>query len=194
MVPFIAQRIPGTKSILIAKKKDYEQNLGDFGFQFERHVTVGLMDTVDFSTVEHMHTMKIGKRTVLFCAEVDAKDDDGSPVEVKASNPRYWGTKVMFQMISSGSSKLCHGEKSRGALTRVTLKSLSRVSKDALEYANVSLLQKNILQGMEAILSQLRDDEPYRVNFSGGLLKLLPASARVFTLFPPDDIVARLIG
>lgn len=152
------------------------------------------MDTVDFSTVEHMHTMKIGKRTVLFCAEVDAKDDDGSPVEVIASNPHYWGTKVMFQMISSGSSKLCHGEKSRGALTRVTLKSISRVSKDALEYANVSLLRKNILQGMEAILSQLRDDEPYRVNFSGGLLKLLPASARVFTLFPPDDIVAHLIG
>lgn len=120
MVPFIAQRIPGTKSILIAKKKDYEQNLGDFGFQFERHVTVGLMDTVDFSTVEHMHTMKIGKRTVLFRAEVDAKDDDGSPVEVKASNPHYWGTKVMFQMISSGSSRLCHGEKSRGALTRAT--------------------------------------------------------------------------
>ena len=78
------------------------------------------MDTVDYLDGD-MHTMKIGKRwTVLFCAEVDAKDDDGSPVEVKASNPHYWGTKVMFQMISSGSSRLCHGEKSRGALTRVT--------------------------------------------------------------------------
>ncbi len=193
--PFIAQRIPGTKCILVAKKKDYEQNLGDFGFQFERHVTgVGLMDTTDFSTVESMHTMKIGKRTVLFCAEVNAKDDDGSSVEVKASNSHYWGAKVMFQMISSGSSKLCHGEKSRGAVTRVTLKSLLRVSKDALEYANVSTLQKNILQGMEAILSQLHDDNPHRVNFSGGSLKLLPASAKVFTLFPPDDIVARLIS
>ncbi len=152
------------------------------------------MDTTDFSTVEPMHTMKIGKRTVLFRAEVNAKDDDGSPVEVKASNPHYWGAKVMFQMISSGSSKLCHGEKWRGALTRVTLKSLLRVSKDALEYANVSTLQKNILQGMEAILSQLHDDNPHRVNFSGGSLKLLPASAKVFTLFPPDDIVARLIS
>jgi hypothetical protein len=192
--PVIAQRIPGTKCILIAKRKDYEKNLGDLGYQFERHVTgVGLMDTTDFSTVEHVHKMKVGERTVLFCAEVDAKDDKGSPVEVTAKNPHYWGTKEMFQMISNGSSKLCHGEKSRGVLTRVTLKSLSTVSKNALKDADVSSLQKNILQGMDAISSQLQDGEPHRVTFSGGSLKLLPVSARVFALFPPDDIVARLI-
>ncbi len=137
------------------------------------------MDTLYFSTVEHMHTMNIGKRTVLFHAAVDAKDNDSTPVEVNTSNPHFWGTRVMFQMISSGNSKLCHGEKLRGALTRATLKSISRVSKDVLEYANVSLLQKNILQGMEEIISQLQGDEPYRINFSGGLLMLLPASARV---------------
>ncbi len=86
--PFIAQRIPGTKCILVAKKKDYEQNLGDFGFQFERHVTgVGLMDTTDFSMVEHMHTIKIGKWTVLFHAEVDSKDDNGLPIKVNAVMP-----------------------------------------------------------------------------------------------------------
>jgi hypothetical protein len=86
--------------------------------------------------------MKIGERTVLFRVEADAKDDESSPVEVKESNPHYWVTKVMFQMISSGSSKLCHGEKSRGVLTRVTFMSLSTVSKNALENANVSSLQK----------------------------------------------------
>jgi hypothetical protein len=190
--PVIAQRIPGTKCILVAKRKDYEKNLGDLGYQFERHVTgVGLMEANDFSTVEHMHKMKVGERTVLFCAEVDAKDDKGSPVKVKAKNPFYWG---MFQMISCGSSKLCHGEKSRGVLTRVTLKSLSEVSKDALKDSNVSFLQKNILRGMEAISSQLQDSEPHRVTFSGGSLKLLPISTRVFALFPPNDVVVRLIG
>lgn len=128
--PFIVSRIPGTKCILIAKKKAYIKNLADAGFQFERYVTGGsMLDTSgNPKHVEHIHTMKVGQKNILFRAEVDAADADGSLVEVKASNPRYWGTKVMFQMISSGSSKLCHGEKSRGVLTRITLKSLSRVS------------------------------------------------------------------
>lgn len=191
--PFIAARVPGTKCILLAKRKDYVQNLADVGFQFERYVTGGsMMDTTNNKSVEHIHTMKIGQQTVLFRAEVDAMDADSSAVEVKASNPRYWGTKVMFQMISSGSLTLCHGEKSRGVLTRVALKSLSSVSLDALEYANVSSLQKNIVQGMEAIQSQLQDDGTYRVCFTGGSLKLVPASARIFGLFPPAHIVKSL--
>ena len=152
------------------------------------------MDSSSTAKVEHLHIMKIGDKTVLFRAEVDASDAEGSTVEVKASNPRYWGTKVMFQMISSGSSTLCHGEKSRGVLTRVTLKSLSRVAGDALEYANTSSLQKNILQGMKSIHSQLKDDGNYRVHFSGGVLKLVPASNRTASLFPPDHIVERLIS
>ena len=110
--PFIVSRIPGMTCILIAKKKDRTQDLRDIGFQFERYVTGGSMsDTSGKSKhVEHIHMMKIEEKTVLFRAEVDAADADGSLVEVKASNPHYWGTKVMFQMISSGKSKLCHGE------------------------------------------------------------------------------------
>ena len=187
-------RIPGHTCILVAKKKDYIQNLADIGFQFERYVTgKSMSDTAgNPKSVEHIHTMNIGDKTVLFRAEVDAVDADGSIVEVKASNPQYWGTKVLFQMISSGSSLLCHGEKSRGVLTRATLKSLSNVSRDALLYSNVSSLQKNITEGMDAIQSQLKDNKTYRVCFSGGSLKLVPASTRVFCLFPPDNIVDAL--
>lgn len=151
-----------------------------------------MMDTTDTTKVEHIHTMKIGDKVVLFRAEVDAADANGTAIEVKASNPRYWGTKVMFQMISSGSTKLCHGEKSRGVLTRVNLRSLSSVSRDALNYADVSLLQRNIIEGMEAIQSQLNDEKTYRVHFSGGSLKLVPSSARAFPLFPSDTIVESL--
>lgn len=153
-----------------------------------------MLDTEDATKVEHLHMMKVGKHPVLFRAEVDAMDVNCSAIEVKASNPRYWGTKVMFQMISSGSTKLCHGEKSRGVLTRVTLKSLSKVSLEALEYSNVSSLQKNILEGMEAMQSQLNDDKTYRVCFSGGSLTLVPASSRAFSLFPPEKVVRDLIG
>eukprot|EP00804_Cyclotella_cryptica_P003271 CCRYP_010509-RA/>CCRYP_010509-RA protein AED:0.04 eAED:0.04 QI:261/1/1/1/1/1/3/217/337 len=192
--PYIVSRIPGTGCITIVRRKEYTKNLADVGFQFERYVTGGSMvDSQETSTVEHIHTMKVGSKTVLFCAEVDAIDSEGSVVEVKASNPRYWGTKVMFQMISSGSSKLCHGHKNRGVLTHVTMKSLSTVSREALEYADVNTLEKNLLQGMDAIQSQLKDDRKYKITFSYGVLKLVPASDRVYTLFPPDHVVASLL-
>jgi hypothetical protein len=46
--------------------------------------------------------MQIYSLTVLFSADVDAIDKDFALVEVKASNDKYWGTKVMFQVISNG--------------------------------------------------------------------------------------------
>ena len=126
-------RVPGKKTILL-KRKEYTQNLADVGFRFERYVTGKLMSDSGgpLEFVEHMHLVKVGKHKVLFHAEADALTLDGDPVEIKVSNPRYWGTKVMFQMISYGSTKLCHGEKYRGVLSRVTLRSLSSVARDAL--------------------------------------------------------------
>lgn len=153
-----------------------------------------MADTNSTIQVEHMHTMKVGNKTILFRAEVDAIDADDSAIEIKASNPQYWGTKVMFQMISSGSSKLCHGEKYRGSLSRVTLRGLSSVAASALQYANVNNLQKNILDGMDAIQSQLQDDGLYKVCFMKGKLILAPASSRLFTLFPPNDVVESLLN
>ena len=63
-------------------------------------------------SVEHLHVMNVGTYRVFFRAEVDAVNGgDGDPVEVKASNPRYWGTRVMFQVISSGSTRLLSPQK-----------------------------------------------------------------------------------
>ena len=190
---YITTRIPGTNCILIVKRKVYTQNLSDPGFQFERSV-IGKDDsktgTAEF--VEHLHIMKVGKYNVLFPAEIDALRN-GSPVEIKASNPRYWGTKVMFQMISSGSTKLCHGEKYRGAVTRITLRSLSTVVKEALEYSSTSQLQKNILEGMEAVDSQLNHGELRKISFFGGSLKLLSTSDRVSAILPPNDVLTPLL-
>jgi hypothetical protein len=55
-------------------------------------------EVVEF--VEHMQVMEIGQNTgtkfrVLLCAETDAIDEDGNPVEGTASNPYHWGTKLM---------------------------------------------------------------------------------------------------
>ena len=64
--PYIVARVPGFKCILIAKKKDYIQNLADVGFQFERYVTGGsMMDTSNNTNVEHLHLMKRRKDCTL---------------------------------------------------------------------------------------------------------------------------------
>ena len=59
---------------------------------------------------------------------MDAIDDNNDIVEITASNPQYWGTRVIFPMISSGSTVLFHGQKRKDILTQVLTKSLSRVS------------------------------------------------------------------
>ena len=106
---FIATRVPGTKCIFVSNKSSHTKDLSNIGFQFERLVTGGRMEYVsDIKTAEHVHTMKIGGRRVLFRAEVDAIDDKNMPVEIKVS-PKTWTTSVMLQMISSGSTTLCKG-------------------------------------------------------------------------------------
>ena len=100
---------------LSCKKAVYQRRLGDVGFQFERFITGHKVeDCADYSSVEHLHTMRVGHFMFLFDAEVDAMQVDGSIVEIKASNPTNRGIKTLFQMISSGSSFLCHGNWSSG--------------------------------------------------------------------------------
>jgi hypothetical protein len=94
----------------------------------------------------------------------------------------------------SGSAKLCHGEKSRGVLTYVSIKNLSEVAREALAYADVSVLQKNITQGMDSILSQLQAYRKYKITFNRGVLKLVPTSDRLYETFPPDEVVASLLA
>lgn len=191
--PFIVQNVPGTKCIMISKKKEYEKDLGSFGMQFERLVTGRKMeDCSDFTTVDHLHTMRVGDFTVLFCAEVDAIDGSGSIVEVKASNPRYWNTKVMFQMISSGSTKLCHGEKRKQILTKVLLRNLENVAKNALQSADIKVLEENILNGMNLLRNQVRDDFPYKICFGKNGLELDREESII--LFPSRQVSMRLLN
>jgi hypothetical protein len=197
--PYMVTRVPSgtTNTILVVKCKDYVQNYADFGFQFERLVTgMSILERPNVEFIEHLHLLQVGSYRVLFRAEVDAMQD-GEPVEVKASNPRYWGTKVMFQMISSGSFNLCHGVKARGALTRVNLIRLSEVSRDAFYEERRDVLEKNILVAMASLkaeMAEAKDGEVFKVTFSGGSLRLLPATTRNAVLLPPANIVKDLLS
>lgn len=209
--PYMVIRIPGTsKTILVSKNKDYVKNLSDVGFQFERLMTGRAMDAAssDWSTVEHLHVMNVGTFRVLFHAETDAvvteetdssDNDNDVPVEIKASNPRYWGTKVMFQMISNGSTKLCHGIKSRGSLQAVKIQSLYQVAQTALLTTNTATLERNIITNMKSIESQMKNatpgDDVFKISFHGTTLSLLPMRGRSSTgILPPPSIVRELLA
>ena len=218
---FIATRVPGTKCIFVSNKSSHTKDLSNIGFQFERLVTGGRMkDVSDIKTAEHIHIMKVGGRQVLFRAEVDAIDDNNIPVEIKVS-PKTWTTSVMLQMISSGSVILCKGTSAnvsaltipkRGGyqlggksksqqkvITSAECLSLSEVVSLAFKYADVSVLERNILDAMNAMQNQLLDNNAmYKLNFlddgSLNLEKLSSTEADEYNPFPSNDIVQRLIG
>ena len=202
--PYMVCRIPTTTAdhalLLVRKCKEYTQNFADVGFQFERYVTTGSMchsDSVEF--VERIQLMEIdAKFKVLLCAEADAIDDGTDPIEIKASNPQYWGTKVMFQMISSGSPTLCCGTKGKNnVLTNITMRSLSDVAADALRNRSCSILERNIVDGMKSLQDQMIDKvvyESYKISFnSQGELSLHRAITRNAIMLPPEDIVKELL-
>lgn len=173
------------------------------GFQFERLVTGKPMegessDTV--SSVEHLQVMDVSGYRVFFGAETDAVhyDNDHDPVEIKASNPRYWGTKVMFQMISNGSTRLCHGTKQRGSLTEISIRSLHDVSKDAVpNRSSVKRLEDNIRASMASLKTQLVDAKPgvvFHLSFVRSELVLTRARGRSADILPPEEIVLALLS
>ena len=86
----------------------------------------------DIIAVNHLHTMRVGTKNLLFIAEVNVVAEANSPIEIEASDPANWGLKVLFQMISSGSSRLCHGQSDDKSIKNVSAKSLSSVTKYSL--------------------------------------------------------------
>ena len=97
------------------RKYGYNKDFNDSGMQFERLVTSeepleskadchrAMRQSADGSHINYLQTMKIGQFTALVDAEIDAIEEDGSLVEIKSRNPKYFETKLMFQMMSSGS-------------------------------------------------------------------------------------------
>ena len=176
---FLATLLPFSENtVLVARCKDYVQDFSVAGFQFERLVTGLAMNRPSLSKCsEHLHTMRIGGQyNVLFCTETDAMDGKGEAVEVTASNPRYWGTRTMFQLISNRCPTLCHGIKTHGEVKRIDMIPLSSVANDALKEVNHSMLENNILIGMKNLKEQMLGKEVgyvYGITFdSNGMLKL----------------------
>lgn len=194
---YVVCQVPHTNAVIVKKHQVYQQDYSELGFQFERLVTgKGMSDRHDTQQIEHLQVIQVDKYQVLFSAELDAVDSsDGSYVEVKTSNPKYWGTKLMFQMISSGSTKLCSGAKGKGELTGVKLQPLRELAKRGLRNSDQALkLQATILAGMAAIRTQVKEHPPgqvYKLRFQDEELRLVPA--RGIDLLPSAEVVEELL-
>ena len=236
--PYFATRIPcgsgdgGSRQgpILVCKQKEYVQDVCHECLQFERYVTGqditgGIGDELlDF--VEHIHLMKVGPYKVLFHSEIDAmitnnKNGRTSLVEVKMSNIIFQKTRGLFQMISSGSSALCLGERGYGGRNKmnrvmsIDLKSLSDVARATLDRpkrkrgsgTDVTMLERNIIHGMKVLKSEFSDEvkgdgvnddhhdggnQIRRIYFEDRRLKLDPVDEEV-SLLPPKNIIESLL-
>lgn len=194
---YLATKVPGTDIIMVHKHKEYVQDYSNIGFQFERLVTgKTFRDRHREHHVEHMQLMKVAGYRVLFSAEMDAADDSGNPVEIKVSNPMYWGTKTMFQMISNGSSNLIVGTKSYGALYSVNMEDLSTVAMTTLVGTNVRMLESNIRDGLEALNRQsgcFNDGKIFEISFDNDL-QLSPFSGDKNVLLPANEVVEEMLS
>jgi hypothetical protein len=148
--------------------------------------------------------MQIGSSyKVLFCAYAEGIDQNGDPVLINARHPRYWGTNVMFQMISNRCASFCHGTKivsdTEPQLARIENIRLSSVAKEALKGINYhTKLQDNILNGMRALKVQMMDKnvgEYYHVAFdiNGKLQLRLHHTTGNSILFPPTEVAEEIL-
>mmetsp|Transcript_5061 Transcript_5061/g.9629 ORF Transcript_5061/g.9629 Transcript_5061/m.9629 type:complete len:366 (+) Transcript_5061:77-1174(+) len=189
---YLVQRMHNV--IFLVKSKAYVANYADPGFQFERLVTGGkLEDKHSPLKHEHLQVMKIGRNAVLFSAEVDAVDDAGDCVEIKSGNPRYFGTKVMFQMISSGAQTLVQGEKRGSVFTGVRNRSISDMCREhprsELQRMQASIIKT--LNELKEMASKISDELPSELVFSGNAIAFRVVRSNV-SILPPKGAIEEL--
>ena len=194
---WFAQRIGDM--IVVVKFAEYTVNSMAFGYQFERLVTGQAMDNGDTSfSYQHLRVMKIGDFNVLLCAEVDASDDSGVPVEIKSGNPKYFGTKLLMQMISSGSKTLVRADRPSTKVNRVIIKSFDELMADH-STATMKTLHDNVIKSLSELLcaSEIIDSVPVNVSFSSNQYKLALerlTEEPVPTILPSTAVVRRLLA
>lgn len=190
--------------ITIKKHKIYTNQPMEYGFQFERFVTGKPMqeDSQSGSTttfIEHLQVLQVGTHfKVLFSAEADAMYGD-DPVEIKVSSPRYWGTKVAFQMISSGSLYLCHGHREGTKLQKVTLFSLAQICAGAFPTRKDTLQwERNILEAMEQLkagMEGIPEGEVHEILFPDNKNGRLELRRRDLVIVAPSsETIRKLLG
>lgn len=141
----------------------------------------------------HLHLMLIAGYTVLFSAEVDAVDDAGVPVEIKSGNPRWFGMKVMFQMLSSSARTLVMADRRGPQLQRIQRKTFEDMVGEhpmtRLRDANNAIVEALIELKHSPIVT---DEDPVEVDFERGQMVLKPCHRA--DLLPSAEVVKELLA
>ena len=181
--------------IMVFKHKSYTMDYNLVGYQFERLVTGKPVEQRhDTTQHERLSLWRIDGHNVMFCAEIDAIDHVGNPVEIKASNPRQFERqmKVMFQMISSGSETLVMADRRGNKLDRIRTKTIGdMIAQHSKEKLN--LAQNNILHCIKILKKNLQNSngEPYEIDFDDdGKMSVLPSN---LSILPDDNLLAELL-
>ncbi|CAE8659377.1 unnamed protein product [Polarella glacialis] len=141
-------------------------------------------------------TQKCPGTDVLFSADVDAVDDAGEAVEMKTGNPRFFGMKVMFQMMSSQSKTLIQGQKD----TRCRPPSITSIRKRSLQdmmsehgVEALARAQNNILEGLTELKNSpmLARYGVAEVDFSRGQMMLQPSDTA--GVLPTEAVCTQLL-
>ena len=205
---YYATVIPGTKSILVTRRKTYEQDYQSRSFQFERIMTDKTVNEPHkVESTYHLQTMKIGGRhRVLFNAEADALYAN-YPIEIKMNKQKYWGSQVFFQMVSSGSPYFCHGLVGKTGVEGVDIKPLWKVAN--IMHSGIGPLKKkepsihimeerilNYMDSLKSLMSQAKEGQIFRIHFCPNgdlkLIKIIGKTDPCLTMLPPEAIVREL--
>ena len=159
--------------ISITKLPNYQANLDDPGYQFERM----MRDDGSSSATKSFETLSLrsihddqsqAKFNVIFSAELDGQSlmdseslssnsDARINVELKIKNPKNWGSRTILQMISSNSKKLYYGKRrshlpkksNSPSKTETDRSSLDII--DVLEYDEEDIISKISLEKINSI-------------------------------------------
>ena len=170
---YIAQRIAGGP-LVVTKLKDYVQDFSNIGFQFEKFVTGHSMFEPDNKIrTESVHIMKVKGYKILFAAECDAVDENYVPVEIKTQTNA--GTKLMWQLISSNSSKVIYGHVSRRKIIDITSMSISEIIDKNKE--KLDLHVTNISTSLEKLANA---NGNFAISFVKNQIVLTPSEKHAF--------------
>lgn len=188
--------------IMVLKDPDYEFNLSDPGYQFERFATGQRLDgKPHLDSFEHIQTYDLGSLRILFSAEVDAVTRDGVPVEITASDDRYWGFKKILQCVANGSEFIVHGQKRKtpphGAskLVDVRKRLLTDLirEKRAHEVAEKRDKIAASLVELKSRSHEIEEGQVYELRFQRREMVLTPTD-KARSMLPRKEVVDELLG
>mmetsp|Transcript_12550 Transcript_12550/g.18440 ORF Transcript_12550/g.18440 Transcript_12550/m.18440 type:complete len:396 (-) Transcript_12550:244-1431(-) len=202
----VLAKVPETNITLITRYKDYTQDYSQLGMQFER-IVLGedVKDPPSLDNVVHLQLMDIVGNKVLLAGEVDAMDDEESPVEIKS---RYGNRPlhIILQMISSGCSQLvlgkndfnsnCAGSNQLTRISTLAIRDLATATRKKLLKRRGKLIQSR-LRWLRNQLHDLQPDQVQEVRFNkkNGRLNLVTSrDLSIENLFPNKKTILELLG